>query len=152
MEAVGCASVKEVCYFTGVTAAVLNTMVKNGVAEFYEAPVYRNPYSQASEDDTPEKITLSPEQQVAFDSLMEQYHRETGAVSLLYGVTGSGKTLVFLKLIDEAVARGEGVIVMVPEISLTPQTSAGSTSGTARRWRCSTAAFLWASGWTSGSG
>ena len=47
---------------------------------------------------------------------------EKGGVSLLYGVTGSGKTLVFMKLIDEVYQQGKGVIVMVPEISLTPQT------------------------------
>lgn len=122
LEAVGSASVKEVCYFTGVTPAVINTMVKNGVAEYYEQAVYRNPYASAkAEEDVPE-VTLSPEQQAAYEKLLSQYRAEQAAVSLLYGVTGSGKTLVFLKLIDEAVSRGEGVIVMVPEISLTPQT------------------------------
>lgn len=122
LSAVGGASLKEVCYFTGVTAAVVNTMVKNGIAEYYEEAVYRNPYGTVKADETPEEVVLSPEQQTAFDTLLDQYRSEQAAVSLLYGVTGSGKTLVFLKLIDEAVARGEGVIVMVPEISLTPQT------------------------------
>ena len=122
LEAVGAASVKEVCYFTGVTPAVLNTMVKNGVAEFFEQAVYRNPYASVKAAETAEDVTLSPEQQEAFDYLLSQYRSDKPAVSLLYGVTGSGKTMVFLKLIDEAVKRGEGVIVMVPEISLTPQT------------------------------
>lgn len=122
LEAVGSASVKEVCYFTGVTPAVINTMVKNGVAEYYEQAFYRNPYQSAEAERSPSEVILSPEQQAAYDTLLAQYQGEQAAVSLLYGVTGSGKTLVFLKLIDEAVARGEGVIVMVPEISLTPQT------------------------------
>ncbi len=122
LRAAGSASLKEVCYFTGVTPAVVNTMVKNGVAEYYEEAVYRNPYRTVRADAAPEDITLSAEQQAAFDTLLAQYRSGQAAVSLLYGVTGSGKTLVFLKLIDEAVARGEGVIVMVPEISLTPQT------------------------------
>ena len=122
LEAAGGVSLKEVCYFTGVTPAVVNTMVKNGVAEFYEEAVYRNPYETAQPEESQEAVLLSPEQQTAFDRLLSQYEGEDAAVSLLYGVTGSGKTLVFLKLIDEAVRRGEGVIVMVPEISLTPQT------------------------------
>ena len=122
LEAAGAASVKEICYFTGVTPAVLNTMVKNGAAEYFEQAVYRNPYASVREAEAPESVVLSPEQQTAYDTLLSQYRSEAAAVSLLYGVTGSGKTLVFLKLIDEAVRDGKGVIVMVPEISLTPQT------------------------------
>ena len=121
LSAVGAASLKEICYFTGVTAAVVNTMVKNGIAEYYEQEIYRNPY-QAVEQADAAAVTLSPEQQKAFDTLYDLYVTDKPAAALLYGVTGSGKTLVFLKLIDEAVARGQGVIVMVPEISLTPQT------------------------------
>ena len=68
----------------------------------------------------PEEIVLSQEQETALDVLKRDYQADEGKVSLLYGVTGSGKTLVFLKLIDQAVRDQKGVIVMVPEISLTP--------------------------------
>ncbi|MDD5952453.1 MAG: primosomal protein N' [Oscillospiraceae bacterium] len=122
LQDTGGASVKEVCYFTGVTSSVLQTMVKNGVAEFYEESVYRNPYAGVSASSSQEDVTLSPEQHLAFEKLLTAYESDEPSVSLLYGVTGSGKTLVFLKLIDKAIAQGDSVIVMVPEISLTPQT------------------------------
>ena len=66
-------------------------------------------------------LTLSDEQQTACDSLLADYRDERARVSLLYGVTGSGKTSVFMKLIERVTDDGKGVIVMVPEISLTPQ-------------------------------
>lgn len=117
---VGTASVKEVCYYTGVTAAVVNALVSKGICEFYEKEIYRTPFT-ASEGEMTE-IVLSEEQKKAFSGLRELLCNGEGAAALLYGVTGSGKTQVFLRLIDEAVKQGEGVIVMVPEISLTPQT------------------------------
>ena len=64
-------------------------MVKNGVAEFYEEAVYRNPYETAQPEESQEAVLLSPEQQTAFDRLLSQYEGENAAVSLLYGVTGS---------------------------------------------------------------
>ena len=66
-------------------------------------------------------IVLTPQQQKAFDSLIEKYSSDKPEASLLYGITGSGKTSVFMKLIDRADADGKGVICMVPEIALTPQ-------------------------------
>lgn len=121
LQAVGTASVKEVCYFTGVTAAVVDGLVKKGLARYYEAERYRNPYEDVPEAAQKEKILLTDEQQKAYEEQLAQYQKQKGGVSLLYGVTGSGKTSVFLKLIDRAVEDGKGVILMVPEISLTPQ-------------------------------
>ena len=66
-------------------------------------------------------IVLSGEQQQACDNLLAEYRDTRPHVSLLYGVTGSGKTSVFLKLIERVLDEGRGIIVMVPEISLTPQ-------------------------------
>ncbi len=118
---VGSASVKEICYFTGVTSAVVNAVEKKCIVEFYEHEILRNPYQDDFVIDDSE-IVLSEEQQEAFDNLLEQYKDGKGSASLLYGVTGSGKTQVFMKVIDEVSKSGKGVIVMVPEISLTPQT------------------------------
>lgn len=67
---------------------------------------------------------MTRKQQAAFEELNAQYRLGRGGVSLLFGVTGSGKTQVFLRMIDEVSAQGRGVIVMVPEIALTPQTLA----------------------------
>lgn len=113
-------SLKEVCYYTGVTTAVVNALVKKGAAEFFESERYRMPQGE-TEAVSNEAIQLTEEQQRAYDSLCRQYRQGGGSVSLLYGVTGSGKTSVFLKLIDRVSAQGRGVIIMVPEISLTPQ-------------------------------
>ncbi len=116
---VGEASVKEVCYFTGVTQAVVDAVVRKGVAEYFDAEVFRTPQTEVYEkQDFP---VLNDEQQTAYAGLCEKYREGKPSVSLLYGVTGSGKTSVFLRLIKTVVEEGKGVIVMVPEIALTPQ-------------------------------
>lgn len=119
LEAAGAASVKEVCYFTGVTAAVVNALVKKGAAEFFDEPVYRDPYEGAVRTRSAGDIALTPRQREALEGLHARLSE--GGVALLYGVTGSGKTSVFLKLIDQVVTAGREVILMVPEIALTPQ-------------------------------
>ncbi len=119
----GAVSVKEICYFTGVTVSVINTLAKKGVVKLFEKEVYRTPdYQRLYSKDN--EIILTDEQKKAFDGLSNLYGSPKGEVSLLYGVTGSGKTSVFLKLVKKAVDEGKGAIVMVPEISLTPQTIA----------------------------
>ncbi len=118
---IGGASVKEVCYFTGVTPAVVKAIVKKGYAEIYDSEIYRKPrYEKSGVKAESPKLTES--QTKAFNQLLSQYKSGKGSASLLFGVTGSGKTQVFLKLIEEVVNDGKGVIVMVPEIALTPQT------------------------------
>lgn len=118
---IGGASVKEVCYFTGVTPAVVNAIVKKGYAELYDSEIYRKPkYEKSQEKAKSPELTAS--QNKAFNELLSQYKSGKGSASLLFGVTGSGKTQVFLKLIEEVVNDGKDVIVMVPEIALTPQT------------------------------
>jgi len=113
------ASVKEICYFTGVSAAVVENLVKKGVLVSFEKQVFRTPYKTANPDK--KEIVLTKEQQTAFGGLLEEYKAQKGSAALLYGVTGSGKTQVFLRLADEVISEGRGVIVMVPEIALTPQ-------------------------------
>ena len=114
------ACVKEICYFTGVSVSVIENLVKKGILISYEKKVFRTPYKTGATESKKE-IVLTDEQQEAFAGLLEKYHSPKGEASLLYGVTGSGKTQVFLRLADEVISEGRGVIVMVPEISLTPQ-------------------------------
>ncbi|MBQ7385276.1 MAG: primosomal protein N' [Ruminococcus sp.] len=116
---IGSASVKEICYYTGVTSAVADALVKKGIAEYFEAEVFRNTVPQNfSKLDFP---VLNSDQQKVFEEISELSDSGKAGVSLLYGVTGSGKTSVFVHLIRHTVAKGKGVILMVPEISLTPQ-------------------------------
>jgi primosomal protein N' (replication factor Y) len=118
---IGGASVKEVCYFTGVTQAVISSLHKKGLVELFDSEIYRKPRYEVS-DKKSQSPQLTPVQTEAYNKLLSQYKSNKGAAYLLYGVTGSGKTQVFLKLIEDVVNDGKGVIVMVPEIALTPQT------------------------------
>ncbi|WP_312641672.1 primosomal protein N' [Hydrogenoanaerobacterium sp.] len=117
---VGTASVKEVGYFTGTTGAVIKTLEKKGMVELFEHEVLRSPITDSGV--RAQQTVLTEHQQVAYEGIKALYYKNEPAVSLLYGVTGSGKTSVFLRLIEDVVAQNRQVIVLVPEISLTPQT------------------------------
>ena len=118
---IGGASVKEVCYFTGVTPAVVSALEKKGIVELFDSEIYRKPKYEKSSLKSSSPV-LTDDQNEAYKELLNKYKGPEGAAALLYGVTGSGKTQVFLKLIEDVVNDGKGVIVMVPEIALTPQT------------------------------
>lgn len=122
LQQAGAASVKELCYFANCTPAVVNTLKKHGVVEFFDSKIYRKTCDADSYRIDHSAITLTDEQNKAYENLLERYRSGEFSTNLLYGVTGSGKTSVFMRLIDDVVADGRGVIVMVPEISLTPQT------------------------------
>ncbi len=119
LQTVGTASVKEICYYTGVTASVVDALVKKNLAFYYEDEVFRTD-TEASVPENRE-IVLTGDQQKAYEDILSKYNSGKPSVSLLFGITGSGKTSVFIKLIEDVVSDGKGVIVMVPEIALTPQ-------------------------------
>ncbi len=121
LEDVGAASVKEVCYFAGVTPAVVTALARKELVQIYDAEVLRAPYDRSDEEPVIKSRCLNDEQQAAFDRLYGLYGAEKAAAALLYGVTGSGKTAVYMNLIDKVLEDGRQVIVLVPEISLTPQ-------------------------------
>ena len=124
---IGEASLKELCYFTGTSVSVADNLVKKGICEFFEAEPPR-PAKAVVCSAEPEEIVLAGDQDRAYKGLLEKLESGEPSVSLLYGVTGSGKTSVFMKLIDKVSAEGRGVICMVPEISLTSQLLAGFTA------------------------
>lgn len=115
---IGAAGVNEICEFCSVGISVLNTLKKHNVVEFYNKEIMRNPYL-TSKEVCKEDIVLSPEQNDAY--LQNRQLLGKSGVSLLFGVTGSGKTQVYLKLIDDVLNEGKDAIALVPEISLTPQ-------------------------------
>ncbi len=117
----GSASIKEIAYFTGVSPTTINAMIKQEKLDTFEAEVLRSPYEFNDKGEMSE-IVLSDEQQTAFDKIKADMNEQEGKTGLLFGVTGSGKTQVFLKAIDECLQNGKNAIVMVPEIALTPQT------------------------------
>lgn len=118
----GAAAVRETAYMCGVTESVIKRLCANGAAEEYEAEVLRRVESSEDEERSPEDIVLSAEQQRARDTVLEQLNAKKPAVFLLHGVTGSGKTSVFEKLIDDTVKMGRQALLLIPEIGLTPQT------------------------------
>lgn len=120
LEREGCASVKELCYLCGCTAQVVKNMVKTGAAELFEYEVIKTP--ELSEREDISGLMLSERQQSVFDGIAEMISGRKPAAALLYGVTGSGKTPVFAKLIEHTLSIGRNVIMLIPEIALTPQT------------------------------
>ncbi|MCH5202536.1 MAG: primosomal protein N' [Oscillospiraceae bacterium] len=121
LKSVGEASLKEICYYTGYTSAVTDTLVKKGIAEYFLDEVMRTPYEHNKYGRDNKEIILNTQQQKSFNFLYEKYKEDKPNASLLYGVTGSGKTSVFMKLIEKCFQDGRGTILMVPEIALTPQ-------------------------------
>lgn len=116
---VGTVAVKELCYFTGASTATVNRLEKLGYLTLRERPVFRCREIQPAKLSGP--LVLNREQQSCFDGLYDQMQQEAPGVALLYGVTGSGKTSVYISLIRKALDQGKSAILMVPEIALTPQ-------------------------------
>ena len=116
---IGSAPVKEICYFTGAKSATVRRLADLGYIELSEKEVLRCREIRPAELNGP--LTLNHEQQEAFQGLSAQMHSEVPGTALLYGVTGSGKTSVYIKLIQNTIDSGRQAILLVPEIALTPQ-------------------------------
>lgn len=117
----GSASVKEVCYNCVVTQAVIANLEKSGVAECFDNIISRSLTADAKAVKSVDDIKLSDEQKAAFEGISVLMDSDEPKCALLKGVTGSGKTTVFLKLIDYALSQNKTAMMLVPEISLTPQ-------------------------------
>ena len=119
MCSIGSVSVKELCYFTGASTATVNRLEKLGYLTLSERPVLRCREIKPAKLNGP--LVLDGEQSAAFEGLDAQRKSDTPGASLLYGVTGSGKTSVYIKLIQSCLADGKSAMLLVPEIALTPQ-------------------------------
>ena len=105
---------------TDTTSAVLKALEKKEYIEIIEQKVERNPFENKNIKPT-NNLKLTDEQQQAFESINEAIVNNKYKEALLYGVTGSGKTEIYLQLIGEVLKKEKTAIVLVPEISLTPQ-------------------------------
>ena len=115
----GC-TIPDIEAFTDCSRAIVNTLIKNEYLELVEQKVERNPLENKNIENT-NNLKLTEEQQNAFNKISASMDSKKYEEFLLYGVTGSGKTEVYLQLIDKAQKEGKSAIVLVPEISLTPQ-------------------------------
>ena len=116
---VGEAAVKEICYFTGCKVQTVNRLAEQGFLTLWEKPVLR--CRQIVPTKLEGELTLNEDQQAAFDGLKKQLESPKPGTALLYGITGSGKTAVYIKLIEKTLAAGKQAMLLVPEIALTPQ-------------------------------
>ena len=116
---VGSVAVKDLCYFTGASTATVNRLESLGYLTLTERPVLRCREIRPAQLDGP--LVLNREQQACFEGLDAQMGQEAPGVALLYGVTGSGKTSVYIRLIQACLERGKAAMLLVPEIALTPQ-------------------------------
>ena len=114
----GSASAKEICYFTGASMQTLKSLEKSGILTLREQETFRYELPEVGEQQPLPPLNAAQTQ--AFQGLSALMAQGTPQAALLYGVTGSGKTQVYLHLIRQTLEAGRGAIVLVPEIGLTP--------------------------------
>lgn len=121
LEDCGCASVKEVCYMTNCTNAIVKRLVLKGVLTEFSKEVLRNAIGEVKIKKDVSEIVLNDEQKNAFSGISKLIDDDKPSGALLYGITGSGKTAVFFHVIDHVLKMEKTALMLVPEISLTPQ-------------------------------
>lgn len=119
-------TIPEIEMFTDASRAIVNTLIKNGYLEIIEQKVERNPLNLKDAEsikkvEKTEKLPLTEEQETAYQKIETKMKEGSYQSFLLYGVTGSGKTEIYLQLIEETLKQEKTAILLVPEISLTPQ-------------------------------
>ena len=105
---------------TETSRAIIKTLEKNGLLKLQEEKVIRNPLKNKNIKQT-NKLKFTEEQEEAYTKVSNAIEKQEYKKYLLYGVTGSGKTEIYLQLIEKVINEGKSAIMLVPEISLTPQ-------------------------------
>ena len=116
----------DLCYFTGAARKTVEVLAQTGTVCLREQETYRITEKQYTVKAIP--ITLNDEQQQVYEDVLRQVQSGKAGVTLLQGVTGSGKTLVYIRLAQELLRQGRSVMILVPEIALTPQMMARFTA------------------------
>lgn len=112
---------KELIKNHNVSKSTIDTLAKNGLLKKSEIRVHRDPYAGVKFKPIA-RPELTSEQQSAIDNILAKYYNQGEKLFLLHGITGSGKTEVYMRLIEHMIEKRKQSIVLVPEISLTPQT------------------------------
>lgn len=119
-------SLHDLMYFTGVSRAAVDRLEKRGILSLRQQEEYRISSNEYAVKAVP--ITLNDEQQQVYDMILAQALSGEAGVTALEGVTGSGKTLIYIRLAQELLKHGKTVMILVPEIALTPQMMARFTA------------------------
>ena len=119
---IGSAERELVRQIPGVSGANISALIEKEIILSSDSEKIRNPYREYARERDTSEIILSPAQSTAYNTIDALYSEGVPRCALLHGVTGSGKTKLILKAIDKCIADGRGVIMLVPEIALTPQT------------------------------
>ncbi len=109
----------KLCDMIQINKGNLKSLIEKGLLKIEKVEVYREPYEQSFSKT--ENFRLTEEQANALQPINEALNRQEHKTFLLYGVTGSGKTEIYLQAIEKVIEKGKEAIVLVPEISLTPQ-------------------------------
>ena len=119
---IGSADMELVRAIPGVTYAHVSALADKNIIKIVESEAIRNPYAEYARIRDNSVVELSDAQQTAYNTIENLLLSEKAEAALLFGITGSGKTKVIMKAIDRTLAIGKRVIMLVPEIALTPQT------------------------------
>ena len=122
LKSIGSADIELVRATPGVSYANISALADKGIIKIIQSESIRNPYAEYARIRDNSEIVLSSAQQTAYDTIESELLSDEARAALLFGVTGSGKTKVIMKAIDKTLSEGRRVIMLVPEIALTPQT------------------------------
>ena len=119
---IGSADIELLRDLPGTSYANISALAEKGIIKIIQSESLRNPYAEYARIRNTTPIELSPAQKTAYDTIESELMSDSARAVLLFGVTGSGKTKVIMKAIDKTLSEGKSVIMLVPEIALTPQT------------------------------